>query len=212
MLNQFVHPLRLRHTAGEPGRKVTWLELFFDLAFVAAVAQVGSPLAEDYSVAGCSAMGSSSCSSGGRGTDTQRLPRGSTPTISIQRVLTLVQIFVVAVMAVNAKDALDSRSSAGFAAAYAVHAVPTRGSVRARAQHPRVATADDGVRRGLRARGDLLAGVGRRAGTGAVLALGHRARDRCRHTARHDTPGRARSAASCAPAGTLRALHDHPAR
>ena len=33
-------------------RRVTWMELFFDLIFVAAVAQVGKPLAEDYSPAG----------------------------------------------------------------------------------------------------------------------------------------------------------------
>jgi low temperature requirement protein LtrA len=37
----------------------------------------------------------------------------------VQRGLTLLQMFAVAVMAANAKDALDSRSSAGFAAAYA---------------------------------------------------------------------------------------------
>jgi len=30
-------------------RRVTWLEVFFDLIFVAAVAQVGSPLSTDYS-------------------------------------------------------------------------------------------------------------------------------------------------------------------
>jgi low temperature requirement protein LtrA len=120
MLTHFVHPLRLRYTAGEPGRKVTWLELFFDLAFVAAVAQVGSPLAADYSVAGLLRYAFLFLLiwwawSG----HTTYVTRFDTDDI-VQRVLTLVQIFVVAVMAVNAKDALDSRSSAGFAAAYAV--------------------------------------------------------------------------------------------
>jgi low temperature requirement protein LtrA len=43
-------PLRLRST--EHGRKVTWLELFFDLVFVAAVSQVPAPLHEHYTV-GC---------------------------------------------------------------------------------------------------------------------------------------------------------------
>ena len=43
---------RLRYVAGQShDRKVTWLELFFDLVFVAAVAQVASPLREDYSAA-----------------------------------------------------------------------------------------------------------------------------------------------------------------
>jgi low temperature requirement protein LtrA len=98
---------------------VTWLELFFDLAFVAAVAQVGAPLGEEYSVPGLvrysvlflliwwAWIGHTNFST-----------RFDTDDV-VQRVLTLTQIFVVAVMAVNAKDALDSRSSAGFAAAYA---------------------------------------------------------------------------------------------
>ena len=120
MIAQLVRPLRLRDAAAEPGRKVTWLELFFDLAFVAAVAKVGSPLADDYSFAGLcryaflflliwSAWN-------GHSTFSTRFDTDDV----IQRGLTLVQIFVVAVMAVNAKDALDSRSSAGFAAAYSV--------------------------------------------------------------------------------------------
>jgi low temperature requirement protein LtrA len=36
----------------KPPRKVTWLELFFDLIFVAAVAQVAEPLRHDYSFTG----------------------------------------------------------------------------------------------------------------------------------------------------------------
>jgi low temperature requirement protein LtrA len=48
-----ITPLRLRTEHGmEPGRRVTWLELFFDLVFVAAVAQVGTHLRDDYSIAG----------------------------------------------------------------------------------------------------------------------------------------------------------------
>jgi len=37
-----------RHT--DAVRRVTWVELFFDLVFVAAVAQVGTPLIMDYSI------------------------------------------------------------------------------------------------------------------------------------------------------------------
>ncbi|MFN2446012.1 MAG: low temperature requirement protein A [Vicinamibacterales bacterium] len=44
--------LRRYVAGGNRARKVTWLELFFDLIFVAAVAQVGDPLREDYSLAG----------------------------------------------------------------------------------------------------------------------------------------------------------------
>jgi low temperature requirement protein LtrA len=115
-----IQPIRLRTADGaEVGRKVTWLELFFDLAFVAAVAEVGSPLTADYSVAGLlryallffliwwAWLGHALYATR---FDTDDL---------VQRLLTLAQIFGVAVMAVNADDALDSRSSAGFAAAYA---------------------------------------------------------------------------------------------
>ena len=48
-MKRCVIPLRLRSLAGgDAGRKVTWLELFFDLIFVAAVSQVTGPLREQY--------------------------------------------------------------------------------------------------------------------------------------------------------------------
>src|SRR5436309_3312912 len=95
------------------------MELFFDLIFAAAVAQVGTPLSADYSAS--------------------ELPRyvflfvliwlawsGHTLYCTrfdtddlVQRLLVLLQSFIAAVMAANAKDALDSTSSAGFGAAYA---------------------------------------------------------------------------------------------
>jgi low temperature requirement protein LtrA len=116
--SMLVAPLRIR-SEGETGRRVTWLELFFDLVFVAAVAQVAEPLRHDYSLSGLARFtvlfvliwwawtGHSVFST-----------RFDTDDV-VQRGLTLLQMFVVAAMAANAKDALDSRSSAGFAAAYA---------------------------------------------------------------------------------------------
>src|SRR5207249_6700541 len=50
-MRTLIAPLRVRST-GEAGRKVTWLELFFDLIFVAAVAQVAEPLRDHYSAIG----------------------------------------------------------------------------------------------------------------------------------------------------------------
>jgi len=113
--------LRLRSADGlEPGRRVTWLELFFDLIFVAAVAQVGTHLRDDFSPTGVARfaflflliwwawLGHTAFSTR---FDTDDL---------VQRVLTALQIFLVAVMAINATGALDSRDSAGFAAAYSV--------------------------------------------------------------------------------------------
>jgi low temperature requirement protein LtrA len=104
----------------EAGRRATWLELFFDLVFVAAVAQVGTHLRGDYSLHGLlrfsllflliwwAWLGHTTYST-----------RFDTDDI-VQRGLTLLQMFVVAVMAINATSALDSRDSAGFAAAYSV--------------------------------------------------------------------------------------------
>jgi low temperature requirement protein LtrA len=116
-----VVPVALRTEHGvEAGRKVTWLELFFDLVFVAAVAQVGTHLRDDYSLAGLlrfsllfvliwwAWLGHTTFST-----------RFDTDDI-VQRGLTALQLFLVAVMAVNSTGALDSRDSAGFAAAYAV--------------------------------------------------------------------------------------------
>jgi low temperature requirement protein LtrA len=118
---RWIRPLRLRSAGGgEAGRKVTWLELFFDLIFVAAVSQVAAPLRESFTpgellrfttlflLIWWAWIG-----------HTFYATRFDTDDV-IQRLLTLTQIFIVAVMAANAKDALDSRSSAGFAAAYAV--------------------------------------------------------------------------------------------
>lgn len=114
-------PLQLRYVAGaDPARKVTWLELFFDLVFVAAVAQVGEPLREDLSLASIMRfavlfaliwwawIGASVFATRFHTDDWW------------QRGLTLLQMFAVAAMAANAGSALDSRDSAGFAAAYAV--------------------------------------------------------------------------------------------
>ena len=101
------------------GRRATWLELFFDLIFVAAVAQVGSPLHTSYSFVALARyaflffliwwawLGHTLYST-----------RFDTDD-PVQRALTLVQMFTVAVMAANAGEALDSRSAAGFGAAYA---------------------------------------------------------------------------------------------
>jgi low temperature requirement protein LtrA len=119
-MRPLVVPLRLRSLAeGGPARKVTWLELFFDLIFVAAVAQVAEPLREHYGFAELARFSPLFVLIWWAWTGhTLFSTRFDTDDV-VQRVLTLLQMFAVAVMAANAKDALDSRSSAGFAAAYA---------------------------------------------------------------------------------------------
>jgi low temperature requirement protein LtrA len=99
---------------------VTWLELFFDLVFVAAVAQIGGPLAADYSfhelgryvflllVVWWAWHGYAVYATRFDSDDL------------IERAATLLQMLAVIFMAANADEGLDSESSAGFAAAYAV--------------------------------------------------------------------------------------------
>jgi low temperature requirement protein LtrA len=120
-MNTLVRATRLRYVAGESrDRKVTWLELFFDLVFAAAIAQVASPLREDYSAAGLLRFAILFVLIWwawiGHAVFSTRFDTDD----AVQRGLTLLQMFGVIVMAANAGDALDSRSSAGFAAAYAV--------------------------------------------------------------------------------------------
>jgi low temperature requirement protein LtrA len=118
-MRRLIEPPRLWPAETGSSRRVTWLELFFDLIFVAAVAQVDAPLGVNYSLAGAfrflaffvliwwAWVGHTLYSTR---FDTDDL---------VQRLLTLFQMFAVAAMAANAKDAFDSRYSAGFAAAYA---------------------------------------------------------------------------------------------
>jgi len=99
-------------------RRPGWTELFFDLVFAAAIAQLSAPLDHDYSFFGI-----------GRFAFLLALVFlawfGYTVFATqlavddlVQRALLVVQIFLVAVMAANATDALSSRDAAGFGAAY----------------------------------------------------------------------------------------------
>lgn len=100
-------------------RRVSWLELFFDLVFAAAVAQVAAPLHDDYSTAGLLRFAFLFVLIWWAWTGHAVFSTRFGSDDGVQRALTLLQVFGVAVMAANAGDALDSRSSAGFAAAYA---------------------------------------------------------------------------------------------
>jgi len=111
--------MRLRSALGDRARKVTWLELFFDLIFVAAIAQVAEPLRHHYSTGEVVRLTPLFVLIWWAWTGHTVFATRFDSDDVMQRVLTLMQMFAVAAMAANAKDALDSRSSAGFAAAYA---------------------------------------------------------------------------------------------
>jgi low temperature requirement protein LtrA len=117
-MTHLVAPLRLRAHLGAGAHKVSWLELFFDLIFVAAVAQVAEPLHDDYSLAGVLRFTILFALIWWAWTGYTAFATRFHADDSVQRLLMPLQMFVVAAMAANAEDQLHSRSSAGFMAAY----------------------------------------------------------------------------------------------
>jgi len=103
-----------------PERRVTWMELFFDLVFVAAVSQVGGPLAEHFTFAELGRFAFLLLviwwAWHGYALYATRFDVDD----AIERGATLLQMVAVIFMAANAEQGLDSVSSAGFAAAYGV--------------------------------------------------------------------------------------------
>lgn len=105
---------------GAAERRVTWLELFFDLVFVAVVAQVGAPLADHYTPGAVARYGvflfMTWWAWHGYAIYATRFDAGD----GLQRATALLQMVAVIFMAANAEGDLASESSAGFAAAYAL--------------------------------------------------------------------------------------------
>jgi low temperature requirement protein LtrA len=119
-LERFLEPPRLRTIEDEEEeRRSTWLELFFDLVFVVAVAQLGQNLSDDPSFAGFlryvalfipvwwAWMGF-----------TFYADRFDTDDL-VYRLLTLAGMLAVAAMSVNVRDAFEDGWSA-FVASYAL--------------------------------------------------------------------------------------------
>ena len=108
-----VCPAHERHV-----RRPGWTELFFDLVFAAAIAQLSAPLGHDYSVYGIARfgflLGLVFLAWFGYTSFTTQFGVDDI----IERVLIVAQVFLVAVMAANATEALSSRDAAGFGAAY----------------------------------------------------------------------------------------------
>src|SRR5690242_2987419 len=103
---------RLWIAAANKDRRVTWMELFFDLIFVAAVAQIGAPFADDYTPGGLLRYAFLFVLIWSAWSEHTLYTTRFDQDDLVQRVLILVQCFIAAVMAANARDALDSRSSA----------------------------------------------------------------------------------------------------
>ncbi len=118
MANILLRPPRLRNHEEEDERRATWLELFYDLIFVAAVEQLGRYLAEHATLSGVGGfvllfvplwwtwIGTTFYAS-----------RFDTDDI-VDRLATLAAIFAVVVMAANITHALGD-GAVGFALGYA---------------------------------------------------------------------------------------------
>ena len=105
---------------GEPARRVTWIELFFDLVFVAAVAQLGTRLADGVTFDAAWRYGLLFLfvwwAWNGYAVYATRFHTDD----ALDWTLTLLQMLAVTFMAANAQGSLDGSDSAGFVAAYAV--------------------------------------------------------------------------------------------
>jgi len=114
-----IYPAHERHV-----RRPDWTELFFDLVFAAAIAQLSAPLDHDYSLLGIVRFAFLLALVFLAWFGYAAFATQFAIDDAVQRALIVVQIFFVAVMAANATDALSSRDAAGFGAAYgAVRAI-----------------------------------------------------------------------------------------
>jgi low temperature requirement protein LtrA len=115
-----LHPASLATHACHEERRVTWGELFYDLVFVAAVAQVGTALARDYSAAGLGRYAFMLAVIWWAWNGYAMYATRFAAEDRLQKALAGLQMVAVIFMAANAEGALDSISTAGFLAAYAV--------------------------------------------------------------------------------------------
>ena len=118
MTKAIFQPPKLRREECEDGeRSATWLELFFDLIFVVAIAQLAHNYHEDFSFLGLIKLGILFipvwwCWIGATFYDTRFDNDGL-----VDRLITLVQMAIAASIAANIHHALDS-SSVAFALSY----------------------------------------------------------------------------------------------
>lgn len=114
-----IKPPTLRSAeAAEVERHATWLELFYDLIFVAAISQLAARLSTDYSSAGICRFAMLFVPVWWAWIGhTFYLSRFDTEDIG-DRLLTMVQMTAVASMAIHLPNALET-TSAGFALSYA---------------------------------------------------------------------------------------------
>ena len=81
MLNRWFHPPKLHEPLRGEARKVIWLELFYDLIYVAAIIQLGTALSEHVHLSGVLTFAGlfvPICAGGCHGRDGKQIQHGDT--------------------------------------------------------------------------------------------------------------------------------------
>ncbi|MBM4187297.1 MAG: low temperature requirement protein A [Gemmatimonadetes bacterium] len=119
-MQPLIRPTGLRRAESSGAdRRATWLELFFDLAFAAAIADAGSALSADYTPEGLLRFGVLFFMIWWAWVGHTFFSTWFDNDDLVHRLLTLGQVFLVMVMSINTETDMASREAAGFAAAYA---------------------------------------------------------------------------------------------
>jgi low temperature requirement protein LtrA len=114
--------LRL-HAPGHEERKPTWLELFYDLIYVAAIIQLGNLLAADASLAGATKFVFLFVAVWWSWTGMMFYFNRFVADDALQRILLFAQMFAIAAMAVSVSQAFGAGSAAFALSYFAVRAV-----------------------------------------------------------------------------------------
>jgi low temperature requirement protein LtrA len=109
---------RTPHLNTDSHRKVSWLELFYDLVYVATVVQLGNKLSEDVTVEGFIGFGLLFVPIWWVWMGTTFYANRFVADDLVHRLLIFAQIFIISALAIHVFDGLGD-TSAGFALAYA---------------------------------------------------------------------------------------------
>jgi low temperature requirement protein LtrA len=118
MAHSLLRPPSLHVGDAEDHRRPTWLELFYDLVYVATIVELGSKLSDDVSLTGFLGFVALFIPVWWSWVGTTFYSNRFDSDDALHRILVFVQISLVAAMAVNVYDGLGERSI-GFAVSYA---------------------------------------------------------------------------------------------
>src|SRR5439155_1490186 len=116
MITRFFSAPKLWPAHEQHVRRVSWIELFYDLVFAAAISQLGTPFEADYSFQGLARYAFLLALVFLAWLGYTRFATQFAIDDLLERAFIIAQVFLVAVMAANATGPLNSRDAAGFGA------------------------------------------------------------------------------------------------